>query len=519
MDTKALRQKILDLAIRGKLVPQDPSDEPASVLLEKIREEKARMVKEGKLKKKDIKNDSIIYVGDDNLHYEKFSDGSVKCIEDEIPFEVPEGWAWARIFALSEDLPYGTSKKSTSSGLIAVLRMGNIQSGEIDYTDLVYSSDTEDIKKYILKKNDLLFNRTNSAEWVGKTAIYRGNIPAIYAGYLIRVRTFIDSEYLNVVMNSGYAKEYCNSVKTDGVNQSNINAQKLGYFLVPIPPIIEQRRISYSIAKFLSTISTIQKEESNIAGLIQKAKSKILDLAIRGKLVPQNPDDEPASVLLERIREEKEYLIKQGKIKRDRKESVIFKGEDNSYYEKIGDKVSEYATVAIRSGWSIASFSQVNMFSSETIDPSHFSEEMFELYSVPNFELGVPEIIKGREIGSSKQSICENDLLVCKINPRINRVWIAKHITPYRILGSAEWMVFRNNFLFATYLQFYFSSPYFRELLLSNVSGVGGSLMRAQPESVKKYPILIPPYEEQVRIAGKISDLFIKLDTIEKSLS
>ena len=432
---------------------------------------------------------------------------------------MPEGWAWARIFALSEDLPYGTSKKSTSSGLIAVLRMGNIQSGEIDYTDLVYSSDTEDIKKYILKKNDLLFNRTNSAEWVGKTAIYRGNIPAIYAGYLIRVRTFIDSEYLNVVMNSGYAKEYCNSVKTDGVNQSNINAQKLGYFLVPIPPIIEQRRISYSIAKFLSTISTIQKEESNIAGLIQKAKSKILDLAIRGKLVPQNPDDEPASVLLERIREEKEYLIKQGKIKRDRKESVIFKGEDNSYYEKIGDKVSEYATVAIRSGWSIASFSQVNMFSSETIDPSHFSEEMFELYSVPNFELGVPEIIKGREIGSSKQSICENDLLVCKINPRINRVWIAKHITPYRILGSAEWMVFRNNFLFAPYLQFYFSSPYFRELLLSNVSGVGGSLMRAQPESVKKYPILIPPYEEQVRIAGKISDLFIKLDTIEKSLS
>lgn len=190
-----------------------------------------------------------------------------------------------------------------------------------------------------------------------------------------------------------------------------------------------------------------------------------------------------------------------------------------SYYEKIGDKVSEYATVAIRSGWSIASFSQVNMFSSETIDPSHFSEEVFELYSVPNFELGVPEIIKGREIGSSKQSICENDLLVCKINPRINRVWIAKHITPYRILGSAEWMVFRNNFLFAPYLQFYFSSPYFRELLLSNVSGVGGSLMRAQPESVKKYPILIPPYEEQVRIAGKISDLFIKLDTIEKSLS
>ena len=190
-----------------------------------------------------------------------------------------------------------------------------------------------------------------------------------------------------------------------------------------------------------------------------------------------------------------------------------------SYYEKIGNKVSEYVTEDIPLGWSIASFSQANMFNTETIDPSHFSEEMFELYSIPNFELGVPEIIKGQEIGSSKQSICENDLLVCKINPRINRVWITGHITSHRILGSSEWIVFRNAFLFAPYLQFYFSSPYFRELLLSNVSGVGGSLMRAQTESVKKYPILIPPYKEQVRIAKKVSELFIKLDDIEKSLS
>lgn len=127
-----------------------------------------------------------------SLHYEKFQDGTVKCIENEIPFEVPEGWAWARIFSISEDLPYGTAKKSAQTGLVTVLRMGNLQSGEIDYSDLVYSSDVDDIEKYILVKNDLLFNRTNSAEWVGKTAIYRGNIPAIYAGYLIRIRTFID---------------------------------------------------------------------------------------------------------------------------------------------------------------------------------------------------------------------------------------------------------------------------------------------------------------------------------------
>ncbi|WP_207718711.1 restriction endonuclease subunit S [Mediterraneibacter gnavus] len=273
------------------------------------------------------------------MHYEKFQDGTAKCIEDEIPFELPEGWAWARIFSITEDLPYGTAKKSMQTGLVAVLRMGNIQSGEIDYSDLVYSSDIDDIAKYTLIKNDLLFNRTNSAEWVGKTAIYRGNIPAMYAGYLIRMRAFIDSEYLNVVMNSGYAKAYCNSVKTDGVNQSNINAQKLGNFLVPIPSPAEQKRISTNIVDLIPRISMIQREKEHIAELILQTKAKILDLAIHGKLVPQNPDDEPASVLMERIRAEKEELIKQGKIKRDKKESIIFKGEDNSYYEKIGSEV------------------------------------------------------------------------------------------------------------------------------------------------------------------------------------
>ena len=131
----------------------------------------------------------------------------MKCIEDEIPFDIPGSWAWTRIKTVSVDLPYGTSKKSNSSGKVAVLRMGNLQDGEIDYSDLVYSSDEADIEKYYLLENDLLFNRTNSAEWVGKTSIYRGDTPAIYAGYLIRIRTPLCGEYLNAVMNSAYAKK------------------------------------------------------------------------------------------------------------------------------------------------------------------------------------------------------------------------------------------------------------------------------------------------------------------------
>ena len=129
MDTKALRQKILDLAIRGKLVPQDPNDEPASVLLERIRQQKQQMVKEGKLKPKDIKNDSVIFVGEDNLHYEKFTNGSVKCIEDEIPFDLPEGWAWARLGNLSAAIQYGLSNSAEPQGTYRLLRITDIQDG------------------------------------------------------------------------------------------------------------------------------------------------------------------------------------------------------------------------------------------------------------------------------------------------------------------------------------------------------------------------------------------------------
>lgn len=237
--------------------------------------------------------------------------------------------------SLTQDLPYGTSKKSSSRGEIAVLRMGNLQQGEIDYSDLVYSSDKEDIDKYLLTYGDLLFNRTNSSEWVGKTAIYRGEVSAIYAGYLIRIRSFLDAEYLNSVMNSKYAKEICLLVKTDAVNQSNINATKLGRFLIPVPPLSEQVRISNMVSEALYWNNFIEIKKLELEQYIQQIKSKILDLAIRGKLVPQNPNDEPASVLLERIRAEKEELIKQGKIKRDKKETIIFRGDDNSYYPHL----------------------------------------------------------------------------------------------------------------------------------------------------------------------------------------
>jgi len=344
MDTKALRQKVLDLAIRGKLVPQDPNDEPASVLLERIRQQKQQMVKDGKLKAKDIKNDSIIFVGEDNLHYEKFADGSVKCIEDEIPFELPDGWAWVRLQSIST-MSNGTAKRSGSDGTqTAVLRLADLGDNEISFSDTrnVILTDAE-IKKYALSAGDVIFVRVNgSKENVGKSYYFEGKpFPVAYCDHLIRCTPTIVlcGKLLSMFMRCGYVRQLIGERMVSAAGQNTISQPSLGTILLPLPPFTEQNRIIKKLEDADNFVAQISDSKQQLFETIDHTKSKILDLAIHGQLVPQDPADEPSSVLLERIRAEKEELIRQGKIKRDKKESVIFRGEDNSYYEKIGDEI------------------------------------------------------------------------------------------------------------------------------------------------------------------------------------
>lgn len=318
MDTKALRQKILDLAIRGKLVPQNPNDEPASILLEKIREQKQQMFKEGKLKKKDIKNDSIIFKGEDNLHYEKFQDGTVKCIEDEIPFEVPEGWNWARL----RDICMMSAGKSKSTD--------QIKSEPFEGSYPCFGGNG--VRGYVDE-----YNQDGIFSIVGRQGALCGNINIaigkFYATEHAVVTTLfdgIDFKWSNYILEALRLNNYATGAAQPGLSVANI----LNVF-VPVPPTQEQDRIGNNVYESLKIVEALEQEKIDLQKIIIAAKTKILDLAIRGKLVPQDPNDEPASVLLERIRAEKEELIKQGKIKRDKKESVIFKGDDNSYYEKI----------------------------------------------------------------------------------------------------------------------------------------------------------------------------------------
>ena len=227
-----LRKSILQQAVSGKLTERDPSDEPASELLKRIQAEKAKLIAESKIKKE--KTLPVIS-------------------NDDQPFDIPETWTWTSIAETCTNIQYGTSEKSAPSGKVAVLRMGNLQGGKIDYSNLVYTSNDYDIERCHLEYNDLLFNRTNSKELVGKTAIYKAEIPAIYAGYLIRVTPIlIDSDYLNYVMQSHFFKKYCLAVKTDAIGQSNINAEKLKRFVFPLPPLAEQKRIVERVEELLA---------------------------------------------------------------------------------------------------------------------------------------------------------------------------------------------------------------------------------------------------------------------------
>jgi type I restriction enzyme S subunit len=288
---KRFRQSVLAAACSGRLTEdwrrEHPNVEPARKIIEVISQRRQKQANTP-TKKQKIKD---IY-----SHRE----------EQDLDL-LPQSWEYAAIDKLCESFQYGSSKKSMPVGKIPVLRMGNIQNGEIDWNDLVYTSDEAEIEKYRLEPETVLFNRTNSPELVGKTAIYRGERPAIFAGYLIRINNYgeLDSEYLNYCLNTTQTKERCLRVKADGVSQSNINAQKLGKFEIPFCSFAEQQEIVRRVNTLLDIIKSVEERYQKAHAHLEKLTQSIPAKAFRGELVPQDPNDEPASVLLERIKQER----------------------------------------------------------------------------------------------------------------------------------------------------------------------------------------------------------------------
>ena len=475
METKALRQKILDLAIHGKLVPQDPNDEPASVLLERIRAEKERLIKEGKIKKgkKSAKTS-------DKPHY---------------PFELPKGWKWCKLEDIAYDLMYGTSEKSSRLGKVPVLRMGNInREGGLDWKDLVYSNNEEDIEKFKLLHNDLLFNRTNSSEWVGKTAIYKGERPAIYAGYIIRLRTiFVNADYINFVMNSQYHRNWCNDVKTDAVNQSNINAQKLSFFRVPLPPIEEQKRIVKEIKRWLSLIKIIKNGKENLQESIKQIKSKVLDLAIHGKLVPQDPNEEPASELLTRINPKAEITC------------------DTPQYGKL--------PFVIPSSWEWVKLSGIAKSNiGLTYRPTDIVSTGVPVYrsnNIRNGKIDTTDLVKVSTKILEKQLLHVGDLLICARNGSRNLIGKNAIISELKEPTSFGAFMAVCRSAYNQWIRIVLNSEYFDRYLDDSNSA---TINQVTQKMLLALPIPLPPHQEQHRIVAKIEELFAQLDKIEASL-
>ena len=522
MDTKALRQKILDLAIRGKLVPQDPSDEPASVLLERIREQKKQMVKEGKLKAKDIMDDTIIFVGEDNLHYEKFADGTVKCIEEEIPFEVPEGWEWTRLGSLFSTITGSTP--STKDASLYGDEYPFYKPTDLDAGfDVCFSEDTVSEKGYkngrILPVYSVLVTCIGAT--IGKTGYIRNSGICNQQINAILPNTFILPEYTYFCMCSEFEQQqiWTNSSAT---TLPILNKSKFDSLFFPVPPKAQQTRTVERIKELLHFVEIIQQEKRTLQETIKLTKSKILDLAIRGKLVPQDPNDEPASVLLERIRTEKEELIKQGKIKRDKKESIIFRGDDNSYYLRTGEveeSLENWRFDDLPETWEICCLCELCDYGDcISVNTEDIAEDAWIL-DLEDIEKDTGTVLKKvakaqRNSVSTKHKFHSGQVLYSKLRPYLNKVVLsdADGYCTSEILP----LEFKNCVL-PEYARYYLMSGTF--IAYANHCSYGVKMPRLGTTDGKKAIFSLPPLSEQKRIVETIDFFFMQLNKISEALA
>jgi type I restriction enzyme S subunit len=495
MDTKKLRQKILDLAIRGKLIPQDPNDEPASVLIEKIRVEKEQLIKEKKIKRD--KNESYIYRSDKS-YYEKFADGTTKCIDEEIPFGIPESWEWCRLGSIAKNVLYGVSKSAQTEGDYRLLRITDIQNNSVDWENVPFTTlPKEKVSEYLLEQHDILFARTGAT--VGKSYLVNEvNNNVIYASYLIRVRLFemFNSQYIKFYFESGF---YWGQVtdKSVGVGQPNVNGTSLKSLLIPIPPYEEQLLIGKQALELTDIIHNINNSQKDLSDYIQDTKSKILDLAIQGKLVPQNPSDEPASVLLERIKSEYPNSKKK-----------VSKTSDNSHYENLPQ------------GWAKCTLENIGSWSAGST-PSRSNKVYYENGTVNWLKTGD---LNDGYIDYIPEKITDLALKECsvRLNPK-DSVLIAMYGATIGKIGILNIPATTNQACCAciTYPGIY--NKFLFYLLMSKkrilqMKGEGGAQPNISKDKIINFPILLPPSLEQKRIVQTIENLFQQLDNIISGL-
>ena len=520
MTGQQLKNSILQMAVQGKLVPQDPNDEPASVLLERIRAEKEQLIKEGKIKKE--KNPSIIFRGADNLPYEKIGKNEPVCIADDVPFEIPESWEWVRWGTLSESIQYGYNAPAQENGRIKMVRISDIQDNSVMWETVPYCDIKEgEIDAYLLKPNDILFARTGGT--VGKSYLVQ-EIPeeAIYAGYLIRTRysNQLCPQYLKYFMES---ELYWSQLRegTIATAQPNCNGKTLGNMLVPIPPSHEQIRIVEKLNAVMAHVieyGTIDSRSKHLNNIFpERLKKSILQEAVQGKLVPQDPNDEPAAVLLERIRAEKQKLIAEGKIKKNKHESIIFR-RDNSHYEKRGSEevcIDDEIPFEIPENWTWTRLKNICSLIGD-IDhnmPKSVSSDVGVLFlsakdllddGTINYTQNVKYISRADFERLSRKALPKkHDIIYSRIGAALGKARLVE--IDREFLVSYSCCVVRPLLVYTPYIRYYLESP---QILLHSIKarqsiGVPDLGMG----EIKKYLVALPPYNEQVRIVEQLEVL------------
>ena len=506
IDTKALRQKILDMAIKGKLVPQNPDDEPASVLLERIRAEKQQLIKEGKIKKD--KNDSIIYKGDDNRYYEKVG-SEVKDITDELPFEIPDNWVWIRLGYIVDFSQSDTVAASQINPSSWVLDLEDIEkdSGKL-LQRKTFGETQSKSDKHCFFKGNVLYSKLRP--YLNKVIVADADGYCTTEILAFNFGQHIAAQYAKTFFMSPYFVDYAMD-GAYGVKMPRIGSHRGNSALMPVPPYTEQIHLVNRIDELFEQIDIIEQNQTDIDTLYDEFRKRTLTLAIQGKLVPQNPNDEPASVLLERIRAEKK-----AKLGKKYVDSYIYKSDDNCYYEKVGTNEPvrlDNLPFDIPDSWCWARLGNIGDWGAGAT-PARTKSQYYG-GNIPWLKTGElnNDIVYGSEEHITDEAFKECSLRYC----RIGDVLIAMYGATIGKLAIAGVPLTTNQACCACtpyegIYNFYLFYFLMEEKDNFTQMGFGGAQPNISKEKIIKHLFPVPPYEEQKEIVST----FISIQNILK---
>ena len=527
MNGKQLKNSILQWAIQGKLVPQDPNDEPASVLLDKIRQEKERLIKEKKIKRD--KNASIIYRGEDNSYYEKMlATGEVKCIDEEIPFEIPATWNWARLSNITSILGDGIhgTPEYDATGTVYFINGNNLSNGSIEI-----KADTKKVSEQEAEKHKRLLNSTTVLVSIngtlGNVAFYNGeNVILGKSACYFNLMGNIDKQYIKHVLETEYFTEYAKNVAT-GSTIKNVPLAGMRNVLIPVPPITEQHRIILGMVRLAHSIDRYNDAQTKLDllnnVLNEKLKKSVLQEAIQGKLVPQLAEEGTAQELLEQIKAEKLKLVKEGKLKKSAlNESVIFCGDDNKYYELIDNSpvcIDEFLPFQIPETWTwckVKDLLEIQTGASFKKEQANANKKGIRILRGGNI-LPNKYIFKDDDVFVSEEFVNANTILKknCIITPAVTSL---ENIGKMAVIEkdynnvSAGGFVFIINpyiqdFNHSLLLAYFLQSPFLIEAMRGITKKSGAAFYNLGKERLKELYLPLPPMAEQSRIVGKINEV------------